>query len=157
MDLRHLRYFSVVAEERHFGRAAKRLHITQPPLTRQIQALEAELGLRLFERSRRGVALTPAGTALLERGRAVFDAVDQAVEAARRASVGETGRVAIGYVSSLAYVGLGGLLRAFRASAPHVDVIVREAPPQEQIEALVDGRLDVGFVRGPVVEPSLVA
>ncbi len=157
MELRHLRYFMVVAEERHFGRAAQRLHMSQPPLSRQIQSLEAELGLQLFDRSRRGVAVTPAGAALFARGRAVFDAVDQAVEAAHRASAGEIGRVAIGYVSSLAYVGLGELLRAFRASAPDVDVVVREAPPQEQIEALVDGRLDVGFLRGPIAEPELIA
>jgi DNA-binding transcriptional LysR family regulator len=157
MELRHLRYFSVVAEERHFGRAAHRLRMTQPPLTRQIQALEAELGLRLFERSRHGVALTAAGAAFQERARGVFAAVDQAVAAARRASVGDIGRVAIGYVSSLAYVGLGEMLRAYRANAPHVDVTVREAAPQEQLAALVDGRLDVGFLRGPVDEVGLVA
>jgi DNA-binding transcriptional LysR family regulator len=157
MELRHLRYFTIVAEEKHFGRAARRLQMAQPPLSRQIQALEAELGFRLFDRSRRGVALTPAGAALLARGRGVFDALDQAVEAARRAHKGEIGRVAIGYVSSLAYVGLSELLRAFRVAEPDIDVVVREGPPQEQIEALVEGRLDVGFVRGPVHHSALIA
>lgn len=157
MELRHLRYFQVVAEEGHVGRAARRLRISQPPLSRQIQALEAELGLRLFDRNRRGVALTAAGAAFQLRCRAVFDAIDQAVASARRATEGELGRLAIGYVSSLAYVGLAEVLRAFRAGSPQVDVIVREGPPQEQIDALVDGRLDVGFVRGPVAEAGLVA
>jgi DNA-binding transcriptional LysR family regulator len=157
MELRHLRYFQVVAEELHVGRAAQRLHMAQPPLSRQIQALEAELGLRLFDRTRRGVALTPAGAAFHERCRAVFSSIDQAAAAARRAAVGEIGRIAIGYVSSLAYVGLGEVLRAFRAASPHVDVVVREGPPQEQLDAIVDGRLDVGFLRGPVAEPGLVA
>ena len=157
MELRHLRYFTVVAEELHFGRAAQRLRMAQPPLSRQIQALEAELGLRLFERSRRGVVLTAAGAALLDGGRGVFDAVERAVASARRAHAGQIGRVAIGYVSSLAYVGLGELLRAFRARTPSVDVVVREAPPQEQIEGLLEGRLDVGFLRGPVADPELVA
>src|SRR4051812_3999079 len=126
MELRHLRYFQVVAEEGHVGRAARRLRISQPPLSRQIQALEAELGLRLFDRNRRGVALTAAGAAFQLRCRAVFDAIDQAVAAARRATEGELGRLAIGYVSSLAYVGLAEVLRAFRAGSPQVDVVVRE-------------------------------
>ena len=157
MELRHLRYFQAVAEELHVGRAAQRLHMAQPPLSRQIQALEAELGLTLFERTRRGVTLTAAGAAYLERVRDVFAAVDRAAAAARRAAVGELGRLAIGYVSSLAYVGLAELLRAFREAWPHVEVIVREGPPQEQLDALIEGRLDVGFVRGPVVEGGLVA
>jgi DNA-binding transcriptional LysR family regulator len=157
MELRHLRYFQAVAEELHVGRAAQRLHMAQPPLSRQIQALEAELGLTLFERTRRGVALTPAGAAYHERVKDVFAAVDRAAAAARRAAVGELGRIAIGYVSSLAYVGLAELLRAFRDAWPHVEVIVREGPPQEQLDALIEGRLDVGFVRGPVIEGGLVA
>ena len=157
MELRHLRYFQAVAEELHVGRAAQRLHMAQPPLSRQIHALEAELGLTLFERTRRGVTLTPAGAAYAERVKDVFAAVDRAAAAARRAAVGELGRIAIGYVSSLAYVGLSELLRAFRDAWPHVEVIVREGPPQEQLDALTEGRLDVGFVRGPVIEGGLIA
>ncbi len=157
MELRHLRYFQAVAEELHVGRAAQRLHMAQPPLSRQIQALEAELGLTLFERTRRGVTLTAAGAAYQERVRDVFAAVDRAAAEARRAAVGDLGRIAIGYVSSLAYVGLAELLRAFHATSPHVEVTVREGPPQEQLDALIEGRLDVGFVRGPVVEGGLIA
>jgi len=112
VELRHLRYFIAVAEERHFGRAAKRLHIAQPPLSRQIQALEAELSLALFDRSRRKVELTPAGAVLLVHARRVFAALDLGIREARGAEAGETGRVAIGYPSSLAFSGLPQLLLA---------------------------------------------
>lgn len=155
MDLRHLRYFITVAEERHFGRAAQRLHIAQPPLSRQIHDLEAELGFSLFDRSGRRVELTPAGSVFLTHARRVFDAVDLAVREARRASVGETGRVVVGYLSSLAYSGITDLLRAFHTRFPSVELSLREMPPQEQIDALKDGRIDVGFVRGPLKDAAL--
>ena len=96
MELRHLRYFATIAEERHFGRAAVRLHMTQPPLSRQIQELEEELGFVLFERSRRQVELTPAGVVFLDHVRRVFESLDLAVHEARRASVGELGRIVVG-------------------------------------------------------------
>src|SRR5882724_944216 len=155
MELRHLRYFVAVAEERHFGRAAKRLHIAQPPLSRQIKGLETELGFTLFDRSRRRVELTSAGGTLLTHARRVFDAVDLATREAKRASLGETGRIVVGYLSSLAYSGLTELLRAFRTRYPSVEVELRELPPAEQIDALKDGRIDVGFVRGPVDDAAL--
>lgn len=157
MELRHLRYFVAVAEELHFGRAAARLHIQQPPLTRQIQLLEAELGFPLFERSRRRVELTPAGVALLGRTRQVFDALDVAVHDARSASQGQSGRLVIGYPSSLAYSGLTELLRAFRTRFPSVELALRELPPGDQIDALKAGSLDVGFVRTSLDDPALVA
>src|SRR5690348_16083601 len=118
MELRHLRYFIAVAEEGHFGHAAKRLHIAQPPLSRQIQALEAELGFQLLVRARHRVELTPAGAVLLEHAQRVFESVDLAVRAARRASAGETGRIAIGYPPSLAYTGITSVLRAYRERFP---------------------------------------
>ena len=155
MDLRHLRYFVAVAEERHFGRAAKRVRIAQPPLSRQIKRLETELGFTLFDRSRRRVELTSAGATLLTHARRVFDAVDLATREAKRASLGETGRIVVGYLSSLAYSGLTELLRAFRTRYPSVEVALRELPPAEQIDALKDGRIDVGFVRGPVDDAAL--
>ncbi|AUX29857.1 MULTISPECIES: LysR substrate-binding domain-containing protein [Sorangium] len=157
MDLRHLRYFTAVAEERHFGRAAQRLGIAQPPLSRQIQDLESELGFSLFDRSRRRVELTPAGVVFLAHVRRVFDALDLAVHEARRASVGETGRLVVGYLSSLAYSGITELVRAFRTDFPSVELALREMPPQEQIEALKDGRIDVGFVRAPLNDPRLAS
>ncbi len=157
MELRHLRYFVAVAEELHFGRAARRLHIQQPPLSRQIQALEAELGFKLFERSRRRVDLTPAGSALLGRVQQVFDALDAAVHDAESASRGESGRLIIGFPSSLAYSGLTELLRAFRTRFPAVELALRELSPGEQIEALKAGALDVGFVRSTLDDPALSA
>lgn len=150
MELRHLRYFVAVAEEEHFGRAAKRLHIAQPPLSRQIQDLEAELGFALFDRSRRRVELTAPGRVFLLQVRRTFDALDLAVREARRASRGEIGRVIVGYISSLAYSGIIELIRAFHAHLPSVDVTLRELSPQAQIEALKAERIDVGFVRGPL-------
>ena len=129
MEIRHLRYFVAVAEELHFGRAARRLHIQQPPLSRQIQDLESELGFPLFERSRRRVELTPAGRALLGRARQVFDALDVAIHDARSASEGESGRLVVGYPSSLAYSGLTELLRAFHTRFPSVEISLRELPP----------------------------
>jgi DNA-binding transcriptional LysR family regulator len=157
MELRHLRYFVTVAEELHFGRAALRLHIQQPPLSRQIQLLEAELGFPLFERSRRRVELTPAGNALLGRARQVFDALEVAIHDARSASEGESGRLVIGYPSSLAYSGLTELLRAFRTRFPSVELSLRELSPGEQIDALKAGSLDVGFVRTSLDDPALSA
>lgn len=157
MELRHLRYFIAVAEELHFSRAAERLGIAQPPLSRQIQDLEAELGFLLFERSRPRVGLTAAGTVLLEHARRVFETIDAGVRDARRTSVGERGRVNVGYPSSLAYSGLTELLRAFRGRFPDVDVGLRELPPAAQIEALKAGQIDVGFVRGPVDDAALAS
>jgi DNA-binding transcriptional LysR family regulator len=156
MELRHLRYFVAVAEDRHFGRAARRLQIAQPPLSRSIQALEAELGAQLFVRGTRRVDLTPAGDALLVHARRVFDEVELGTRAARRAAAGQVGRIAIGYPSSLAYTGLTDVLRAFRDRAPAVEVALRELPPQSQIEALLDRSIDVGFVRSTIDDAAIV-
>lgn len=155
MELRHLRYFIAVAEERHFGRAAARLRMAQPPLSRQIQALEKELGFALFERTRRQVELTPAGTSLLGHARTIFEAVDLAVSEARRASRGESGRIVVAYPSTFAYNGLPQLVRAFRAKFPEVELALRELAPQQQLDSLRDHHVDVGFVRAPVDEPGL--
>jgi len=155
MELRQLRYFVAVAEELHFGRAAERLGIAQPPLSRQIQRLEVELGFELFDRSRRRVELRPAGAVLLERAHDVLERLDEAVREARRTSSGKRGRVVVGYPSSLAYTGLVGLLRAFRSEFPDVELSVRELPLAEQMEGLKSGQLDVGFVRGPVDDREL--
>ena len=117
MELRHLRYFVAVAEERHFGRAAERLHIAQPPLSQQIRRFEAELGEPLLYRTTRSVELAPAGEVLLERGREILAAVDSAVEDARRAARGEYGRLAIGFTGSSTYAMLPALAAALRDGA----------------------------------------
>ena len=157
MELRHLRYFLTVAEEKHFGRAARRLRMTQPPLSRQIQELEAELGFELFDRARRQVELTPAGVVFLGRIRGVLEGIDQAVHEARRASIGEIGRVAVGYISSLAYSGITDLLRAFHERFPKVEIALREMSPQAQLDAIKEGTMDVGLVRGLVDDASLAS
>jgi len=155
VELRHLRYFVAVAEERHFGRAAERLKIAQPPLSRQIQDLEERLGVTLFDRSRRKVDLTAAGATLLEHARRVFETVELAARETQRAGRGELGRIAIGYPSSLAYSGLSEVLRAFRSKYPDVAITLLGLAPQSQIDALKEGQLDVGFVRAPFDEPGL--
>ena len=154
MELRHLRYFVTVAEELHFTRAAERLHIGQPPLSMQIRDLEAELGVALFERSKRRVALTEAGERFLVRARAILDDAAAATEEARRAARGELGRLRIGFTSSLPYsTTLPDLLYAYRRRYPDVELQLTEMFTDAQLAALARGRLDVGLVRhvgGPV-------
>jgi DNA-binding transcriptional LysR family regulator len=155
MEFRHLRSFVAVAEELHFGRAAARVHIVQPALSRQIRALEDEIGIRLFERDRRRVALTPAGTAFLDEARSLLEHADRAVEAARRADRGELGSLRIAYVPAMVSTGLPEIVRSFRQRYPGVDVRLQEMTPATQVEALLGERVDVGFVRGPIHEPAL--
>jgi DNA-binding transcriptional LysR family regulator len=155
MELRHLRYFLAVSEERHFGRAATRLRIAQPPLSRQIQALEGELGCPLFLRGGRGVELTPAGSAFLRYVRRAFAEIDLGVREARRANSGEIGRIVVAYPSSLATSGLTELLRAYRIRFPAMEIALRELPPSEQLDALKTGDVDVGFIRGSIQDPSI--
>jgi len=154
MELRHLRSFVAVAEELHFGRAAARVHIVQPALSRQIRVLEEEMGLRLFERDRRRVALTPAGAAFLNETRALLEHVARAVESARSAARGELGSLRIGYVPAMVSTGLPEIVRRFRRRFPGVDVRLQEMNPAMQVEALLGDRVDVGFVRGPIHEPA---
>jgi len=155
MELRHLRYFVTLAEELHFGRAAEKLHISQPPLSMQIRALEQELGVMLFNRTQRHVALTQAGHALLHEARQVLARVEQAVLVTRRAGRGEIGELAVGFISVADYNVLPVVLREFRRKFPLVNLTLREATSDAQIRDLVAGRLDVGFLLPPVAEPAL--
>ncbi|KQY56862.1 MULTISPECIES: LysR substrate-binding domain-containing protein [unclassified Nocardioides] len=151
MELRHLRYFVAVAEELHFGRAAERLHMAQPPLSQQIRQLEAELGVALFTRTTRQVALTPAGARYLERTRAVLAAVDQAGVEAARVDAGEVGRVSIGFIGSATYSLLPQLARDLRAALPDIEVDVKgEMLTPDQVLALRDGTIDIALMRTPV-------
>ncbi len=148
MELRHLRYFVAVAEELNFTRAAARLHIGQPPLSQQIQALEAELGLLLFERTRRHVALTEAGRLFLERAYRILGSTEQAVVDARRAARGEVGRLRIGFTASLPFTSLlPNLVRRHRRLRPDVTLTLREMFTSDQYTALENDELDIGFVR----------
>ena len=155
MELRHLRYFVVVAEELHFRRAAERLHMSQPPLSQQIRALEQEIGAKLFERNQRKVELTAAGAAFLERAREILDAVEDAARQARRVQRGEVGRLAVGFVGSAMYSFVPELLREFRSHAPDITLRLNELGTSEQLRQLEDGRLDIGFVRVPRTRPDL--
>jgi DNA-binding transcriptional LysR family regulator len=155
MELHHLRDFVAVAEELHFGRAARRLHMAQPPLSQQVRRLEAELGTPLFVRSRRHVALTAAGAALLPHARRALQAAEQGVEAARRAARGETGRIALGFVGSAMAGPLPAILRAFRAECPDVELALHQMTTAAQAGALRAGELDLGCLRPPLRDPGV--
>ena len=148
MELRHLRYFIAVAEELNFTRAATRLHIGQPPLSMQIRDLEEEIGVRLFERGPRRVALSTAGERFLLHARRILDGVEEAVAEARRAARGELGELRVGFTSSLPFTDLlPDALNAYRRRIPQVRLQLREMFTPEQFQALLRGELDVGFVR----------
>jgi DNA-binding transcriptional LysR family regulator len=158
MELRHLRYFVAVAEELHFHRAAERLHISQPPLSQQIRALERELGVALFERNRRRVELTPAGASFLEEARGILEATERAADNARRVAAGELGSLRIGFVGSATFSPtLPAILREFRDCYPDVDLRLRELQTTEQLASLTAGRIDVGVIRGPLESADLAA
>lgn len=148
MELRHLRYFVAVAEERHFGRAAERLHMAQPPLSQQIRALEAELGLPLLTRTTRRVELTAAGTAYLQRAREILGAVEAAGREAARVAAGRTGRLRVGCVGSATYSLLPALAKTLRAELPDVEFGFQgEMLSPDQVTALREGSLDLGLLR----------
>ncbi|MCT2590060.1 LysR family transcriptional regulator [Streptomyces sp. N2-109] len=149
--------FVAVAEELHFGRAAKRLRITQPPLSRQIQQLERELNAQLLERGSRAIRLTPAGQAFLRDARRLLHEAESAALAIRRVSAGRSGLVRIGFTATSAYEVLGGLLGAARGRLPHVDVVLSELVSREQLELLSAGALDLGLMRPPVARADLVS
>lgn len=155
MELRHLRYFLALTEELHFGRAAARMHITQPPLSQQIQRLERELGVQLFDRDRRHVRLTTAGELLkIEAQRTVAQA-DRLLSVAEDVRTGGYGRLRIGFVGSALYGQLPSLLRAVRQQAPQVTISAVELETGPQLVALAGDSLDIGVVRPPTVLPSL--
>lgn len=148
MELRHLRYFIAVAEELHFGRAAARLGISQPPLSQQIQALEDALGVRLLERTNRRVALSAAGALFLAEARAVLAQLERAVEVARRAGQGELGELKVGFTSSAPFTStIPRAIQAFRQTCPQVHLELRELSSRGVAEAVAEGHLQVGMLR----------
>lgn len=155
LELRHLRYFVAVAEELHFGRAAERLHISQPPLSMQIRSLEDLLGTPLFHRTQRRVSLTQAGEVFLREATQILERAETAVRVAQRAARGEVGHLTVGFVSVANYNVLPPLLRTFRTQAPGVHLTLREATTDVQIADLAERRIDVGFVVPPVDDPGL--
>ncbi|QKH38775.1 LysR family transcriptional regulator [Achromobacter pestifer] len=170
MELRHLRYFTAVAEELHFTRAAARLGIGQPPLSQQIQQLEREIGTPLFLRLPRGIALTEAGAQFLEDARAILASADRAIDMARRLGRGERGAITVGFTASAVFHPyLPRAIRAYRDRYPDVRVTLTESNTVTLLRGLRAGEVDVAFVRPPYVldpefeservldEPMLVA
>lgn|SRR5215211_4943414 len=155
MDLRKLKYFVVTAEELHFGRAARRLGISQPPLSMQVRALEDDLDVRLFDRDNRNVVLTVAGEALLVEARKILGQVEQARILVRQTSRGEQGTLAIGFITPVEYSFLPPLLRNFRRKYPGIALQLRELMTDVQLDELRAGTLDVGFLTGPVTDQRL--
>ncbi|MES2017113.1 MAG: LysR family transcriptional regulator [Pseudomonadota bacterium] len=154
LELRQLRYFIAVAEELHFGKAATRLHMTQPPLSQTIQGLEELLGTPLFERNRRAVALTPAGAALLPEARRMLLQAGDLPELVRRAAAGEAGRLSLAFVSSADYSVLPPFLRQYRAQYPQVQIALQEATSDLQVDDLLHARIDAGLLIPPLPDKA---
>ncbi len=152
MELRHLRYFVAVADELHFGRAATRSFVAQPTLSQQIMAFEDEIGARLFDRSRRAVSLTDVGAVLLPHARRVLAEAERAEAAVRAAAEGRAGGLRVGYEAPIMRDGLATSIRAFRAEVPDVTLDFWEAGSREQVEAVREGRADVGLALLPIDE-----
>mgnify|MGYP000340720002 CR=1 FL=1 len=146
MEFRHLRYFLVLAEELHFGRAARRLNISQPPLSFNIKQLEASLGVELFSRNSHGVRLTPAGEAFRKSAQRVLAEAGAAALQVREVAAGVTSRVRIGFVGSMLFRGMPERLGEFQVAHPQVQVELTELNSAEQLEALARGTIDLGFV-----------
>ncbi|MFH9981759.1 LysR substrate-binding domain-containing protein [Streptomyces sp. NPDC017179] len=155
--LTQLTSFIAVAEELHFTRAAERLNMTQPPLSRQIQLLESELGVQLLDRTNRSVRLTPAGRAFLVEARRILRQSEHATLAVRRVSLGEAGAIAVGFTAASAYSALGGLLETARAALPGVEILLQELVTRDQLKALGEGSLDLGLIRPSTVGADLTA
>jgi len=155
VELRHLRYFVAVAEELHFGRAAQRVHIAQPPLSQQIRRLEQDLGVRLFDRTNRRVQLTDAGRAFLLEARSTLAQAEYAREVASRAARGEAGQLLIGYMASAELNVFPRLLPAFRKRYPDVELTFQLLGASEQLEALREGQIHAGFLRLPASDSAV--
>jgi len=156
IELRHLRYFIAVAEELHFGRAALRLNISQPPLSQQIQILEHEIGARLFARTNRSVQLTAAGQQFLQDARLVLQQVDQAADKAARLHRGDEGEIRIGFTSSAPFITVvSDALFTFRQRFPAVHIQMQEINTRQQLAPLGDGRLDLGVMRNTLLPETL--
>ena len=149
-ELMHLRCFVAVAEELHFGRAAQRMNMTQPPLSRQIQVLERLLGVELFKRNSRSVELTAAGDAFLSDARRIVRLAESASLTAQRAATGEVGSLTLGFTAASGYSFVPGFLRRARAVLPNVDLRLKEMVSVEQIDALLAGQIDLGLLRPPI-------
>ncbi|HWU76609.1 MAG TPA: LysR family transcriptional regulator [Rhodanobacter sp.] len=155
MEFRQLRYFVAIVEEGGFSRAAERLHVSQPPLSTQIKSLESELGVKLLERSNRGVSLTAAGSVFHAEAQAILARLEHARVKTRQTDRGDIGMLSIGFVSIADYSILPPALKSFRADFPLVEVQLHELTTDAQIRELRAGRLDLGIALAPVDEPDM--
>ncbi|HEY3328704.1 MAG TPA: LysR family transcriptional regulator [Capsulimonadaceae bacterium] len=156
IELRHMRYFVAVAEELHFGRAAQKLYIAQPPLSQQIRHLEQQIGVELFDRSHRRVRLTEPGRVFLDQARKTLAQAEYSIKSAQASAIGETGRIEVGFVSSATFDDIiPSIIRNFRERHPGVVLALHELTSAEQVQALRDGTIHVGFVRPPVGDDTL--
>lgn len=153
-ELSQLRCFVAVADELHFGRAALRLNMTQPPLSRQVQLLERILGVMLLDRTSRSVRLTPAGRTFLIEARRIIRLSESAALTIRKVASGETGRVAVGFTAASGYSFLPQLVHLGQSHFPNVNLTLREMVTGEQTEALLTGRIDLGLIRPPLTRPE---
>lgn len=147
MELRHLRYFVTVAETLNFRKAAKQLNMTQPPLSQQIQQIEHELGVELFDRRGRSIVLTAAGTVFLKDAYHILDLTDRMIRRTRQAARGELGQLHIGFVGSAAYQLLPRVLQSFRERFSEVEIVLSEMTSEQQLQALAEARIDLGLCR----------
>jgi DNA-binding transcriptional LysR family regulator len=155
MDLRKLRYFSVLAEEKHFGRAAKRLSLSQPPLSLAVKQLEAEIGAKLFERDSRNVSLTLAGEALRQEALFLLQRADDARLLVKAISEGKGGRLRVGFGGSMLYRGLPNIISEFKAVSPTTELLLRELNTVEQVAAFNRDEIDLGFTFGRGIPDAL--
>ena len=150
MEFRQLRYFVTVAQELHFGKAAERLQITQPALSKQIRVLETELAIELFIRTKRTVKLTKAGEVFLEQAQQLLQQAERAIKLAKRTALGEVGRLTIGFTATATYTVLPELIGRFRVRYPQVEVEMLELCTEAQVTALNQGEIDLGFLHPPI-------
>lgn len=155
MELRHLRYFLMLAEELHFGKASKRLFISQPPLSRQIKELEQELGATLFFRDNKRVELTDAGRFFLKEAQAIIQKLESAKQQTNQIHHSLAGEIKIGYISSVDKAKLGQLIQNLQDEHPHLQTKIFELRTEKQINALEQGKMDVGIIRAPNSSPLL--
>ncbi len=154
MELRHLRYFVTVAEELHFSKAAEKLYVTQPALSKQIRALETELQVQLFDRAKQKIELTAAGVVFLETARRILLEIEQGIEKTRQVARGEIGKLKIGFTASALQTVLPEILDKFRQIYPNVELNLKEICTEDQVEALQDRQIDLGFLHPPIRDRS---
>ncbi|MCC5464611.1 LysR family transcriptional regulator [Pelosinus baikalensis] len=155
MELRHLRYFVAVAEELHFTRAAERLNMAQPPLSQQIRQLESELGVQLFQRTKRQVELTAAGKNFLKNVYKILIDLDKTCDSAQRAQKGEIGNIVVGFTGTATYDILPKLLQPYRSEFPFVDISVLQLSTTDQIQSLLNGEINIGILCAPIKNSQL--